>query len=47
MVIFCFVILALVGNKFGIRQFMAVGLLPFVILTMTIDRFLSWLKGTA
>ncbi len=39
LVIFCFVILALVGNKFGIRQFMAVGLLPFVILTMTIERF--------
>ncbi|MEN6617419.1 MAG: 7TM domain-containing protein [Syntrophorhabdus sp.] len=39
LVIFCFVILALLGNKFGIRQVMAVGLLPFVILTMTIERF--------
>ncbi len=38
-VIFCFLILALVGNKLGLRQFMAVGLLPFVILTMTIERF--------
>ena len=39
LVIFFFVILALAGNKLGIRQFMAVGLLPFVILTMTIERF--------
>jgi len=39
LVIFCFIILALAGNKFGLRQFMAVGLLPFVILTMTIERF--------
>ncbi len=39
LVIFCFVILALVGNRLGLRQFMAVGLLPFVILTMTIERF--------
>ncbi len=39
LVIFCFVILALIGNKAGIRQLMAVGLLPFVILTMTIERF--------
>ena len=39
LVIFCFIILALVGNRFGVRQFMAVGLLPFVILTMTIERF--------
>jgi len=39
LVIFCFVILALLGNKLGLRQLMAVGLLPFVILTMTIERF--------
>lgn len=39
LVIFCFTILALIGNKFGLREFMAVGLLPFVILTMTIERF--------
>ena len=39
LVIFCFTILALIGNKFGFREFMAVGLLPFVILTMTIERF--------
>jgi len=39
LVIFCFIILALLGNRFGVRQFMAVGLLPFVILTMTIERF--------
>ena len=30
---------ALMGNRFGVRQFMAVSLLPFVILTMTIERF--------
>jgi len=30
---------ALLGNKLGLREFMAVGLLPFVILTMTIERF--------
>jgi hypothetical protein len=39
LVIFCFIILALAGNRLGVRQFMAVGLLPFVILTMTIERF--------
>jgi hypothetical protein len=39
LVIFCFVILAIAGNRYGIRQVMAVGLLPFVILTMTIERF--------
>jgi hypothetical protein len=38
-VIVCFTILALVGNKIGLRQLMAVGLLPFVILTMVIERF--------
>lgn len=39
LVIACFTVLALVGSKIGVREFMAVGLLPFVILTMTIERF--------
>jgi hypothetical protein len=39
LVIACFIIFAMVGNKFGLREFMAVGLLPFVILTLTIERF--------
>jgi hypothetical protein len=39
LVIACFTILALVGNTIGLRQLMAVGLLPFVILTMVIERF--------
>lgn len=39
LVIACFTILALVGNRLGLREFMAVGLIPFVILTMTIERF--------
>ena len=39
LVIVCITIFALLGNKFGLREFMAVGLLPFVILTMTIERF--------
>jgi hypothetical protein len=39
MVISCFIIFALIGNKIGLREFMAVGLLPFVILTLTIERF--------
>jgi hypothetical protein len=39
LVIVCITIFALIGNKFGLREFMAVGLLPFVILTMTIERF--------
>ena len=39
LVIACFTGLALIGSKFGLRAFMAVGLLPFVILTMTIERF--------
>ncbi|HOE18038.1 MAG TPA: UUP1 family membrane protein [Syntrophorhabdaceae bacterium] len=39
LVIVCFTLLALFGNKFGMRQVMAVGLLPFVILVMTIERF--------
>jgi hypothetical protein len=38
-VISCFIIFALIGNKIGLREFMAVGLLPFVILTLTIERF--------
>jgi len=33
------VTLALVGNYFGYRGMMAIGLLPIVILTMTIERF--------
>jgi hypothetical protein len=39
LVIASFTVLALVGSKFGVREFMAVGLLPFVILTMVIERF--------
>ena len=39
LVIACFTVLALIGSKFGLREFMAVGLLPFVILTMVIERF--------
>ena len=39
LVIIAFTALALVGSKLGLREFMAVGLLPFVILTMTIERF--------
>jgi hypothetical protein len=39
LVIVCFTFLALAGNKLGMREFMAVGLLPFVILTMVIERF--------
>jgi hypothetical protein len=38
-VILAFAIFALIGSKLGIREFMAVGLLPFVILSMTIERF--------
>ena len=38
-VILAFTVSALIGSKFGIREFMAVGLLPFVILSMTIERF--------
>jgi len=34
-----FTVVALVGSKLGVREFMAVGLLPFVILTMVIERF--------
>ncbi len=39
LVISCFIFFALVGNKLGVREFMAIGLLPFVILTLTIERF--------
>jgi len=39
LVIFCFTVLALIGSRFGRWELMAVGLLPFVILTMTIERF--------
>lgn len=39
LVIACFTFLALLGSKYGWREFMAVGLLPFVILTMVIERF--------
>jgi len=39
LVIICITGFALLGNKFDLREFMAVGLLPFVILTMTIERF--------
>lgn len=37
-VILMFTILALLGNRLGQREMMAVGLIPFVILTMTIER---------
>jgi hypothetical protein len=39
LVICCFTVFALIGSRFGLRELMAVGLLPFVILTMTIERF--------
>jgi hypothetical protein len=39
LVIAAFTVLALIGSKYGLREFMAVGLLPFVILTMVIERF--------
>jgi hypothetical protein len=39
LVIIFFTVFALIGSKFGLRELMAVGLLPFVILTMTIERF--------
>lgn len=38
-VIACLTFLALVGSKLELWQFMAVGLLPIVILTMAIERF--------
>jgi hypothetical protein len=39
LVILCLTALALIGSKAGMRAFMAVGLLPMVILTMTVERF--------
>lgn len=39
LVIACLTAFALAGKAFGLREFMAVGLLPIVILTMTIERF--------
>lgn len=39
LVIFCFTVFALAGSRIGVREFIAVGLLPIVILTMTIERF--------
>lgn len=39
LVVACLTVVALIGNKVGLRPFMAVGLLPIVILTMTIERF--------
>ena len=39
LVIVFFTAIALFGSKLGLRELMAVGLLPFVILTMTIERF--------
>ncbi len=39
LVIIAFTAIALIGSKLDIREFMAVGLLPFVILTMTVERF--------
>ena len=38
-IIITFTALALIGSKLDLREFMAVGLLPFVILTMTVERF--------
>lgn len=37
-VILMFTFVALLGNQFGRKELMAVGLIPFVILTMTIER---------
>jgi hypothetical protein len=39
LVIFCITVVAVAGNLLGVREFMAVGLLPIVILTMVIERF--------
>jgi len=39
LVIICFTAVALIGNRIDLRAFMAIGLLPFVILTMAIERF--------
>lgn len=38
-VIICFTLFALLGGQFSVRALMGVGLLPMVILTMTIERF--------
>lgn len=38
-VILMFTMVALLGNRLGQREMMAVGLIPFVILTMSIERF--------
>ncbi len=39
MVVAFVTVFALIGNAYRLREFMAVGLLPIVILTMTIERF--------
>jgi hypothetical protein len=39
LVIICFTLFALVGGQFSVRALMGVGLIPMVILTMTIERF--------
>ncbi|MEE8229062.1 MAG: 7TM domain-containing protein [candidate division NC10 bacterium] len=44
LVIACLTVLALVGSKVGLWQFMGVGLLPIVILTMAIERFFILLE---
>lgn len=41
-----FSVFALIGSRFGVRAFMAVGLLPFVILSMTIERFFILIEGS-
>jgi len=46
LIIFCFAVLALIGNKLEVRNMMAVGLLPFVILTMTVERFYILIEET-
>jgi hypothetical protein len=44
LVIVCLTVLALIGSKAMLMQFVAVGLLPIVILTMTIERFFILLE---
>jgi hypothetical protein len=46
LVIICITGFAMIGNKLDLREFMAVGLLPFVILTMTIERFFVIIEET-
>lgn len=46
LVIASITLFALIGNKLGLRELMAVGLLPFVILTMTIERFFIIMEET-